>query len=87
MWMRRTGGSDDIDLKKRNPDAWQSMRNTDDRISDVRRRAGNCHDNPLLHIILCLFGMGKQCRSRSSSTSVPSDQDLHFSLVSSLGYF
>ncbi|KAL4234036.1 Protein CBFA2T1 [Mactra antiquata] len=38
VWMRR-GGGDDTDLKKRNPEAWSSMRNADDRISDVRRRA------------------------------------------------
>ncbi|XP_045191623.1 protein CBFA2T1-like isoform X2 [Mercenaria mercenaria] len=38
IWMRR-GGGDDSDLKKRNPETWLNMRNTDERISDVRRRA------------------------------------------------
>jgi runt-related transcription factor 1 len=39
MWMRR-GGGEDADLKKRNPESWLNMRNADERISDVRRRAG-----------------------------------------------
>lgn len=39
MWMRRSSGADDADLKKRNPEAWQNMRSAEERISDVRRRA------------------------------------------------
>lgn len=37
MWMRR--GGEDMDLKKRCPD-WSGMRGSEDRISEVRRRAG-----------------------------------------------
>lgn len=38
VWMRRCGG-EDSDLKKR--DSWLNVRSTEERISDVRRRAGN----------------------------------------------
>lgn len=38
IWMRRHADNDH-DLKKRAPDSWSSMRSTDDRIDDVRRRA------------------------------------------------
>lgn len=40
MWMRR-GGGEDIDMKKRCTE-WGSARNVEDRISEVRRRAGVC---------------------------------------------
>jgi hypothetical protein len=33
------------------------------------------------------YPMGKQCRSRSSSTSLPSDQNLYCLLLDALGYF
>lgn len=38
MWMRR-GGGDEVDLKKRSTD-WAGMRSAEERISEVRRRAG-----------------------------------------------
>jgi hypothetical protein len=42
--------------------------------------------NPFLHIyaFLCIC---KHCRSRSASTSMPSDQDLHCLLLNLLDYF
>ena len=43
IWMRRHADNDH-DLKKRAPDSWSSMRSTDDRIDDVRRRAGTFFD-------------------------------------------
>ena len=40
IWMRRHPDNDH-DLKKRGgPETWSNMRNSDDRIDDVRRRAG-----------------------------------------------
>ena len=39
VWMRRHA-ENDHDLKKRAPESWSSMRSSDDRIDDVRRRAG-----------------------------------------------
>jgi len=39
MWMRRGGGGEDIDLKKRGTD-WAGVRSAEERISEVRRRAG-----------------------------------------------
>ncbi|XP_052817387.1 protein CBFA2T1-like isoform X1 [Mya arenaria] len=38
MWTRR-GAGEEIDLKKRSNSDWSGMRNVDDRIADVRRRA------------------------------------------------
>ena len=39
VWMRRNGDSD-TELKKRGQESWSSYRSSEDRIGEVRRRAG-----------------------------------------------
>ena len=42
-WMRRHGGTLDSDVKKRADMMADSLRHTEDRVNEVRRRAGRFH--------------------------------------------
>ena len=71
IWMRRHPDNDH-DLKKRGgPETWSNMRNSDDRIDDVRRRAGEV---VLLYteIYQCqITQMGKACANKMVPDQAP----------------
>lgn len=47
LWMRRHAEGMDVDMKKRSNDLMaHTLRQTEDRVSDVRRRAGNQASSP-----------------------------------------